>query len=218
MKAEKALGDTGQAAGEPGALCMGQTRARPEPCLRRGPEPCSSPGPSTARRPRRLPPGCLFPNIITRESPNLQCEALSQQLRRFRPGSVSWREGGSGLCARGHGACEGFGRVARSGGRQRMGSTECLNHWAGASQQGKILSPGGPLAVSGDSFGFHGLQRRDGSCGIWRTGARDTAERPPRQKILWPRNANSAEAMLPLTPQLPFPRGLLGPMCELRNK
>lgn len=95
MKAEKALGDTGQAAGEPGALCMGQTRARPEPCLRRGPEPRSSPGPSTARRPRRLPPGCLFPNIITRESPNLQCEALSQQLRRFRPGSVSWREGGS---------------------------------------------------------------------------------------------------------------------------
>lgn len=217
MKAEKALGDTGQAAGEPGALCMGQTRARPEPCLRRGPEPRSSPGPSTARRPRRLPPGCLFPNIITRESPNLQCEALSQQLRRFRPDSVSWREGGS--------------RPLRSRTRSLRGVWEGrpvrwsaengvyrVNHWAGASQQGKILSPGGPLAVSGDSFGFHGLQRRDGSCGIWRTGARDTAERPPRQKILWPRNANSAEAMLPLTPQLPFPRGLLGPMCELWNK
>lgn len=109
---------------------------------------------------------CLFPNIIIRESPSLPFEALSQQLRRFRPGSVSWQEGASSLCTGGRGVCEGFGRVARSGGRQRTGSTEFLNHWAGASQQGKILSPRGPLTMSGDSFGFHSLQGRDGSGGI----------------------------------------------------
>lgn len=139
MKAEKALGDTGQAAGEPGALCMGQTRARPEPCLRRGPRPRSSPGPSTARRPRRLPPGCLFPNIITRESPNLQCEALSQQLRRFRPGSVSWREGGS--------------RPLRSRTRSLRGVWEgCPVRWSAENGVYRVSEPLGRCFSTGENF------------------------------------------------------------------
>lgn len=130
-------------------------RGLPRPLPLPGSRPSVLTGPSTYRWPRRLPPSVSSPTSLSENHRVYQrITELSQQLRRFRPGSVSWQEGASSLCTWGRGVCEGFGRVTRSGGRQRTGSTEFLNHLAGASQQGKILSPRGPLTMSGRQVRF----------------------------------------------------------------